>query len=515
MIARMFCLAGVGVMLTFAACASAEFSIDAGRCVPDNDDNPCTQDLCVDNQPTHPAVTTGTACSGGACDATGTCVSFSCTDGALNNDETGVDCGGRCAPSQLCGDGSACVVARDCTSGVCDGAVCQAPRCGDGVVRGAEGCDDGNARNGDGCDDGVGGSCRPTGCGNGVMTGNEACDDGNAVNGDNCDNNCTATACGNGIMTGTETCDDGNAVLGDGCDDGAAGNCTVSACGNGVRAGAEICDDGNAALGDGCDDGATGNCTVSRCGNGVRAGAETCDDGNATLGDGCDDGASGNCTVSSCGNGIIAGNETCDDGNTMANGNGCTATCLVDHLVINEVDYDQVGNDSAEFIEIFNGSGAAISLAGYKVVLVNGSSTPGAMYTTLDLSTAGTLASGGYLVIGSTTLLATINATIEIPMGAATNNIQNGNPDGIALIDDTNNVVIDALAYGGAMAANLSSFGIGPASGVSLVETTALVATDSNNNDGSLARRFNGRDVGNASVDWIFTATKTPGAGNP
>ena len=220
-------------------------------------------------------------------------------------------------------------------------------------------------------------------------------------------------------------------------------------------------------------------------------------------------------SLKSCGNGIIAGNETCDDGNTLANGNGCTATCLVDHLVINEVDYDQVGNDSAEYIEIFNGSGGAISLAGYKVVLVNGSSTPGAAYTTLDLSAAGTLASGGYLVIGSTTLLATINATIEIPMGFATNNIQNGNPDGIALIDDTNNVVIDALAYGGAMAANLASFGIGPASGVSLVETTALVATDSNNNDGTLARRFNGRDVGNASVDWIFTATKTPGASNP
>ncbi len=514
MIARIFCLAGVSVMLTFAACAGAELSIDAGRCVPDNDDNPCTQDLCVNNQPTHPAATLGTACSGGACDATGTCIIFSCTDGARNNDETGIDCGGSCAPAQTCIDGDACVIASDCTSGVCNGAVCQSPRCGDGVIRGEEGCDDGNSRNGDGCDDGVGGSCRPTGCGNGVMTANEACDDGNAINGDNCDNNCTRTACGNGIMTDAESCDDGNAVLGDGCDDGATGNCTVSACGNGVRAGAEICDDGNAALGDGCDDGTTGNCTVSGCGNGVRAGAEICDDGNAALGDGCDDGATGNCTVSSCGNGVIAGAETCDDGDATANGNGCTSTCLIDHLVINEIDYDQVGNDSAEYIEIFNGSGGAISLAGYKVVLVNGSSTPGAAYTTFDLSGAGTLASGGYLVIGSTTLLATINATLEIPMGFATNNIQNGNPDGIALIDDTNNVVIDALAYGGAMAANLSSFGIGPASGVSLVETTALVATDSNANDGALARRFNGRDSNIASVDWNFSTTKTPGASN-
>ncbi len=182
--------------------------------------------------------------------------------------------------------------------------------------------------------------------------------------------------------------------------------------------------------------------------------------------------------------------------------------------MINEFDYDQVGNDSAEYIEIFNGSGGAISLAGYKVVLVNGSGTPGAAYTTIDLSAAGMLADGGYAVLGSATLLATINATIEIPLGFATNNIQNGNPDGIALIDDTNNVIVDALAYGGAMSANLSSFGIGPVSGVSLVETTALVATDSNTNDGALARRFNGRDSNNTSVDWIFATTKTPGANN-
>ena len=188
---------------------------------------------------------------------------------------------------------------------------------------------------------------------------------------------------------------------------------------------------------------------------------------------------------------------------------------MVDHLVINEIDYDQIGTDSNEYIEIFNGSGRAINLAGYKVVLVNGSTSPGTAYTTIDLSAAGTLVDGGYLVLGSATLLATITATLEIPLGFATNNIQNGPPDGLVLIDDTNNIVVDALAYGGAMSADLSSFGIGPASGVSLVETAALVATDSNTTDGALARRFNGRDGNNANLDWIFTMTKTPGARNP
>jgi hypothetical protein len=83
------------------------------------------------------------------------------------------------------------------------------------------------------------------------------------------------------------------------------------------------------------------------------------------------------------------------------------------------------------------------------------------------------------------------------------------------LIDDNNDVVVDALAYGGAMSANLSSFGIGNAAGVSLVEGNALVMTDSNTAEGALARRGNGSDTGDALVDWHFTATKTPGAANP
>jgi hypothetical protein len=42
------------------------------------------------------------------------------------------------------------------------------------------------------------------------------------------------------------------------------------------------------------------------------------------------------------------------------------------HLVINEVDYDNVGTDTQEFVEIFNGTGAGVPLADYAVVLVNG-----------------------------------------------------------------------------------------------------------------------------------------------
>ncbi|PKN59230.1 MAG: hypothetical protein CVU56_01765 [Deltaproteobacteria bacterium HGW-Deltaproteobacteria-14] len=59
-----------------------------------------------------------------------------CEDGRLNQDETGVDCGG--ATCGACGAGAGCLVAADCASGLCVGEVCQAPSCGDGLQNGDE-----------------------------------------------------------------------------------------------------------------------------------------------------------------------------------------------------------------------------------------------------------------------------------------------------------------------------------------------------------------------------------------
>ena len=44
-----------------------------------------------------------------------------------------------------------------------------------------------------------------------------------------------------------------------------------------------------------------------------------------------------------------------------------TVSTGANHLVINEVDYDQIGSDSAEFIEIYNPSPSPISLAGKQI----------------------------------------------------------------------------------------------------------------------------------------------------
>ncbi|MGE0788166.1 MAG: DUF4215 domain-containing protein [Sandaracinaceae bacterium] len=237
-----------------------------GGCVPVDDGNECTTDECVGGSPVNTPRDGADCAGGGICNASGTCVIPTCTDGVQNGDETDVDCGGGCAPTTTCDDGEGCSVAGDCTSGSCMAMTCQAARCGDGVMQAGEVCDDGNDTDGDGCDDGASDACRPTGCGNGAVTAGEECDDMNSVDGDGCDNNCTVTACGNGVTAGTEVCDDGNTADADGCDSACAVETGYSCdatmvpsvcdtiCGDGLLAGAETCDDGmgTPSPGDGC-----------------------------------------------------------------------------------------------------------------------------------------------------------------------------------------------------------------------------------------------------------------------
>lgn len=156
-------------------------------------------------------------------------------------------------------------------------------------------------------------------------------------------------------------------------------------------------------------------------------------------------------------------------------------------LVINEIDYDQVGADSGGFVEIKNTGSSAATLDGIALVLVNGGD--GTEYARASLT--GSLAAGAYLKID-----------IEP---------QNGAPDGVALIDSASGTLLDALSYEGAItAAQIDG------KTYSLVEGTVLPDTvvDSNTVDGSLSRIPDGQDTNDAASDWVFTTTKTPGAAN-
>ncbi|MBA3541260.1 MAG: lamin tail domain-containing protein, partial [Deltaproteobacteria bacterium] len=184
-----------------------------------------------------------------------------------------------------------------------------------------------------------------------------------------------------------------------------------------------------------------------------------------------------------------------------------TVSTGVDHLVINEVEYDQMVNpDSTEFIEIYNPGASAVNLTGKQVLLVNGSG--GAVYATIDLT--GTLAAKGYLVIAGANVTVTLPAT-KLDPGWTMDEIQNGGPDGIALVDNTAHTLIDALSYEGAMTMiDLPGF----AASVSLVEGVAATAKD-DNQAGSMCRSPNGQDTDQADADWKLCATLTPGTANP
>ena len=156
-------------------------------------------------------------------------------------------------------------------------------------------------------------------------------------------------------------------------------------------------------------------------------------------------------------------------------------------LVLNEIDYDQVGPDTGGFVELFNGGRGTADLGGIALVLVDGED--GQAYETIPLS--GAILAGEFGVV---------------PVDA-----DNGSPDGVALLDTVDGRLIDAISYEG----SIDQASIGGRT-YSLVEGTALPGSvaDSDTVTGSLARLPNGSDTDDAASDWQFTTLVTPGNPN-
>jgi hypothetical protein len=178
------------------------------------------------------------------------------------------------------------------------------------------------------------------------------------------------------------------------------------------------------------------------------------------------------------------------------------------HVVLNEVDYDQLNTDSAEYLEIMNPAAATANLAGLPVVLVNGANNQ--QYDAIDLSPAGSLAPGDYLVIAGPNVTVPPSAKKLDPVWS-TDQIQNGAPDGIAIVDPVTQTVLDALSYEGSITAAVLADFTAP---VSLVEGTPTAAADTNTDGKSLCRMPDGHDTNDAATDWVVCSTLTPGAAN-
>lgn len=175
-------------------------------------------------------------------------------------------------------------------------------------------------------------------------------------------------------------------------------------------------------------------------------------------------------------------------------------------LVINEVDYDQVGADNAEMIELYNSGGAAVALDGLALIFVNGLNDT--EYRRIDLALAGaSLPAGEYLVIAMDGVAVAPSAMVLRDNDTA----QNGAPDGLLIFDTATETVLDALSYEGELTAAAVT---GVTAAINLVEGTAATAADADAVDGALARCPSGADTDDADTDWTFRETITAGAAN-
>ncbi|MBX7164231.1 MAG: HYR domain-containing protein, partial [Saprospiraceae bacterium] len=152
---------------------------------------------------------------------------------------------------------------------------------------------------------------------------------------------------------------------------------------------------------------------------------------------------------------------------------------------INEIHYDDVGTDTFEFIEIAGLAGD--NLAGYSLVLYNGADS--SMYNTMNL--------GGMIDNEGSCMGALVFA---YPI----NGIQNGAPDGIALVNGA--TVCEFISYEGSFRAKN-----GPAAGIQSVDIGVLEA-GSDPTGLSLQKKGSGNMGG--QFTWNPVSAWSPGAIN-
>jgi predicted extracellular nuclease len=160
-------------------------------------------------------------------------------------------------------------------------------------------------------------------------------------------------------------------------------------------------------------------------------------------------------------------------------------------VIINEIDYDQPGTDTAEFIELFNSGTSAVSLDNYVVELINGSNT--SSYRTIDLSGFSINSNGYFVMCGDASQVTNCNYSFT-----STNSwFQNGAPDAVGLYE--NSVLLDSLSYEGGL--------------MPLTEGDILSVSDNNTDITSISRIPNGLDSNDNYSDFQLGCI-TPGSAN-
>ncbi|WP_338218494.1 DUF5689 domain-containing protein [Algoriphagus sp. oki45] len=154
-------------------------------------------------------------------------------------------------------------------------------------------------------------------------------------------------------------------------------------------------------------------------------------------------------------------------------------------VFINEIHYDNSGTDTGEAIEIAGPAG--IDLTGWSIVLYNGSG--GAAYDTKNLN--GTIPDSG-------------NGFGFVVQTYPTNGIQNGSPDGIALVN--NGTVVQFLSYEG----SFTAVG-GPAAGMT---STDIGVQEPGTTPIGFSLQLSGNGKVYSDFSWQEAAANTFGAAN-
>lgn len=160
-------------------------------------------------------------------------------------------------------------------------------------------------------------------------------------------------------------------------------------------------------------------------------------------------------------------------------------------VFINEIHYDNAGADVGEAIEVVATAGE--NLAGYRIWLYNGSNAPtnASTYSNTAVPAGSTVACGANVQI----------AVVTYPQDG----LQNGDSDGIALVDSTG-AVVQFISYEGQITA-----GNGPAAGMT---SQNLPVSEPNNTPVGTSLQLTGTGTRYQDFTWAPSATQTFNACN-
>ncbi len=166
------------------------------------------------------------------------------------------------------------------------------------------------------------------------------------------------------------------------------------------------------------------------------------------------------------------------------------------HLVINEVQTGTTATLTEEFVEIYNPCGAAVTVDGWKLAYraaTNTASAAAANDSSSLYTFAGSIAAGGYFVLGGSGFAGTKNGALASGIAAS---------GAVALRDGSGNIV-DSVAWGTITTGN------------AFVEGAAAPLPPVSASPGSsIARLPNGTDSDHNNSDFQTDSASTPGAAN-